>query len=214
MADWLDLTHPLRTGLPVFPGDPLVRVRPCCTHARDGFQVSALDLGTHSGTHMDAPLHFIPGGRSLDTYPPERFFGRGWVVDACGAAPGAPIGPAVLEPLRGRLDGAGMVLFHTGWDRYWGQDAYYRHPYLTADLARALVSLGVRLVGVDTLNPDATGGEAYPVHRMLLGADLLIVENLTGLAPLAGQAAEFCMVPLKVAEGDGAPIRALGRRLG
>lgn len=211
--NWLDLTHALAAGIPVYPGDPAVSVRPCCTHERDGYQVMHLDLGTHSGTHLDAPLHFIAGGPSLDSYALDRFHGRGVVVDARGRAPGAPIGPDVMAPLAGSLDGAEMVLFLTGWDRHFGRSGYEQHPHLTADLARLLVSRGVRLVGVDSLNPDPTGGSDFPVHEILLGADVLICENLTGLAALVGGPAEFWILPIKVHGSDGAPVRALGRRL-
>lgn len=210
---WLDLTHPLTTGMPVYPGDPAVSVRPCCTHPRDGYQVMELHLGSHSGTHLDAPLHFIPGGRSLDQYPVDRFSGQGVVVNVRGMPPGGAIGPEALRPVAPLLPGVEYVLFCTGWDRYFGTPEYEQHPYLTAELARELLARGVRLVGVDSLNPDPTGGSEFPVHEILLGADVLICENLTGLDALLGGPAEFWLLPLKVSGGDGAPIRALGRRI-
>lgn len=210
---WLDLTHPLRTGMHVYPGDPPVTVRPCRTHARDGYQVARLGLSTHSGTHLDAPLHVLPGGAGLDQYPVDRFHGTGVIVDARGLAPGAPIGTSILAPVRALLAGADFVVFCTGWDQYYGTPEYERHPHLSAELARDLAGRGVRLVGVDTLSPDPVGGTGYPAHEILLGAGVLICENLTGLAPLAGGAAEFWFLPLKIAESDGAPVRALGRPL-
>lgn len=231
---WYDLSHPIRHGMPVYPGDPAVAVRPCCTHEQDGYRVTALALGTHSGTHVDAPLHFLPGGRPLDAYPPERFHGRAAVLDARGYGPGESIGPEVLrrpgaaEALaRAGVATAGLaagrrgprrrhapfVFLCTGWDRYWGEEAYYRHPVVSPELAEILVRAGVGLLGVDTLNPDPTGGDGFPVHRLLLARDVLIAENLRGLEPLVGRAVEAWLLPLPVAGADGAPVRAVARPL-
>lgn len=213
-AGWRDLTHPLAAGMPAYPGDPAVAVRPCRTHARDGYQVTALELGTHSGTHLDAPRHFLVSGRSLDDYPVERFGGRGVVVDARGHGPGEAIGPEVLGPVAGRLRGAAVVLVCTGWDRHFGTDLYFRHPHLSPALAGALVAAGARLVGIDGPSPDPLDGDDFPAHRILLGSDVLIAENLRDLAPLAGLSVEAWLLPLRVAGGDGAPVRAVARPLG
>jgi kynurenine formamidase len=101
------------------------------------------------------------------------------------------------------------VLLHTGWDREWGGDAMGRHPYLTAAAARRLVDAGVSLVGTDALNVDGTEEPSTDAHEALLGADVLIVENLTNLGALdAGRAYRCAFVPLKLLGADGSPVRA------
>lgn len=203
-----DLTHPLATAMPGFPGDPAVRIE-----RDDGpgpWRVSALHLGSHSGTHVDAPRHLLPAGRGLGAYPPERFVLPGLVFDAGARADNEPLGPDLLLPYRAAVRLGAAVVLRTGWDRFWGDPRYERHPYLAADLAAALVAAGVALVGIDALNVDSTAAGGSAAHAALLAADVLIVENLRGLdALVAGHPYLFAFLPLSVGDLDGAPIRAL-----
>jgi arylformamidase len=202
----LDLSRRLETGMPVFPGDPPVELTPA--GAEPPWQVTSMRLGTHSGTHIDAASHYVPGGRTIDEYPLERF-----VLDACvvhlDAGPEAAIHwEDIAAELPSDLSGRG-VLLHTGWDRFWGADEAARHPHLAAEACERLVAAGVALVGTDALNVDATAHPTTFAHAVLLGADVLIVENLTGLGALDGGRLYRCsFVPLNVAGGDGSPIRA------
>jgi kynurenine formamidase len=202
----IDLSHPLRAGMPVFPQDPEVVVEPAGALAP--WRVTRLGLGTHSGTHIDAASHFVPGGTTIDRYPLERFVLPAYVVPVEAAA-GEPVGwPPLAAVLPGDLAGV-AVLLHTGWDRHWGDAEAVRHPYLGADAASALVAAGVTLVGIDALNVDATEGGTTHAHAALLGADVLIVENLTGLGALMpGRPYTCAFVPLRLEGADGSPVRA------
>jgi kynurenine formamidase len=201
-----DLSHEIVTGMPFFPGDPQPHVevglgaRPWC--------VSALTMGSHSGTHVDAPLHYISGGHGVGAYRLERFIRPGMVLDVRGYADDAPIGPEVLASYDLR---PGMVaVFHTGWDAHWDDPRYFRHPHLSAALCAALVANGIALVAVDTLNVDSTPGGGEVAHATLLGADVLIAENVCGLEQLAyGTFYIFAFVPIRLGNVDGAPVRAL-----
>ncbi len=203
-----DLSHPLTTGLAVFPGDPEVRIE-----RDDGpgpWRVSALHLGSHSGTHVDAPRHYLPGGKGIGDYPPQRFVRRGVVLDAGGRGENAALGVDVLDSAREGIEPGAIVVLRTGWDRFWGGLRYERHPYVGEELAAALVTVKVGLVGIDALSVDSTPAGGSAAHARLLGADVLIVENLRGLDALAaGQPYVFACVPLAVGDLDGAPIRAL-----
>lgn len=202
----IDLSHPLRSGMPVFPQDPEVELMPA--EALAPWRVTRLALGTHSGTHIDAASHFVPGGTTIDDYPLERFSLTAFVAHVKAAASSAIDWPALQSVLPDNLRGAG-VLLHTGWDRYWGEDEAIRHPYLGADAASELVARGVTLVGTDALNVDATEDGTTHAHAALLGADVLIVENLTGLdALLAGRPYTCSFMPLRLEGADGSPIRA------
>jgi kynurenine formamidase len=200
-----DLTRTLAEGIPVYPGDPQVRIDVIATPP---WQVSALHLGSHSGTHIDAPSHYIAGGRSIDTFAPDRFIAPGMVVDARGYAADAPIGAAVLDGYD--LQPGMIVVIRTGWEAFWQDARYFQHPYLSVDLAHALVERRVSLVAIDALNVDSTPGGGESAHAVLLGADLLIAENLCNLdALICGQAYMFAIVPLLLHAADGAPARAL-----
>lgn len=197
-----------------------------CSIPTDGYTVHALSLGTHTGTHVDAPFHFFAQGQKLHELPLERFVGRALVVDVRHLARerGLIEWRDVRECL-GRdttLDGAGeklvslgarsegkidIVLFWTGWDGWWGEQRYFNHPYFGRDVAEELVKLGVGLVGVDTLSPDETvlvqdSGEerrdAFAMHEVLLGRGCLICENLVNLGTLVcgGGAVEEVWVSL------------------
>ncbi|GAA3664413.1 cyclase family protein [Nonomuraea antimicrobica] len=206
----VDLSVPIETGMPVYPGDPEVSVAPALTVARDGVNVLGLHLGSHSGTHVDAPCHIDDSLPTLDELPLERFCGPAVVVDVRGLPPGSAIG---AEPFMDVRAGT-IVLVATGWSAHWGSGAYERHPYLTEEAAGLLVGRGVRTVGIDALSVDPTPADDFPAHRVLLGAHAVIAENLAGLDLLlaAGERPiEVFLLPLRLSGADGAPVRAVAR---
>ncbi len=206
-----DLTHRIESGMQTYPGDPDVTVQDHATHAADGYRVAALALGSHSGTHIDAPAHTEAGGRTLDSYPPERFVFDAVRVDCRDLGPRAAIGPE-------RVPGEGdLAAFWTGWDDHWGTERYLDHPYISPAAAERCSEHGLA-VGTDTLNPDPTPTdradkeepEGFQAHHALLGADCLVIENLRNLGT-AGDRFELRAYPLALA-GDGAPVRAVAVR--
>ena len=204
----LDLTHPLAPGMPVYPGADAPDLRQVSTVARDGWNEKWIGLSSHHGTHMDAPAHMIEGAPTLDRMEPGRFLGRGWVVDVA-ARSGGSIGLADLEAHREAIDGCDFVLFHSGWSARWGRPDYFRDfPVLAPDAARWLGERGLKGVGFDAISADPVGG-ACPIHLILLGAGLVLVENLTGLGALLGRRFQFVCLPLKVEGADGSPVRAI-----
>lgn len=202
-----DLSHPIESGMPIFPGDPDVTVDGHATMATDGYRVSTLSCGSHTGTHVDAPSHTEPDGRSLDEFPVARFVRDAVRVDLRDRSPREPIRPADLPA----VDAEALVL-HTGWDRHWGDAAYLDHPYLTPAAARHCADHGYD-VAIDALNVDPTDDDAVegvPAHHELLGNDRLIAENLTNLDGLP-ERFELSVLPLHIADGDGSPVRAVAR---
>ncbi|WP_405012801.1 cyclase family protein [Kitasatospora sp. NBC_01539] len=207
----IDLTHPVTTGMPVYPGDPEVDLRPALTTAGAGVNVLALHLGSQSGTHVDAPYHVDVTWPTLDGLPLELFTGPAVVADLRGLAPRTGVTADLLAPALARCTAGTVLLLATGWPRHWGTDHYLAHPYLTPDAAEAITGAGVRTVGVDALSVDRTPepGPADPAvaallaeladehdptaeppslaaHRVLLGGGGggVIAENLTDLTPL------------------------------
>ncbi len=218
----LDLSHPLRTGMPVYPGDPQVAVDTALTVDADGVNVLRLHLGSQSGTHVDAPFHVRDDLPRLDDVPLGTFTGPCVVVDVAGLPPRTPVGPQALDGVRDRLAPGVVVLLRTGWDAFWdsGSD-YLAHPWPTPALAQELVDAGVRCVGVDALSVDRTPdpdepAEAFSLatHLVLAGSGCVIAENLRGLGPLADAQARGARVgvslfPLHLPGADGAPVRAV-----
>ncbi|MEU9479071.1 cyclase family protein [Streptomyces sp. NPDC048191] len=221
MSGWLDLSVPVVTGMPVYPGDPEVTVGPALSAQADGVNVLALHLGSQSGTHVDAPYHVDDAWPRLDELPLDRFAGPAVVADVRGLAPRSPIAPAQLAPALDALAAApgALLLLVTGWSAHWGTDAYLDHPWLTPEAAAGVLEAGGRTVAVDALSVDPTPrpGDPHadlglPAHRVLCGAGGVIAENLSGLDRLVdAEAIEVFLFPLRLPGADGAPVRAVAR---
>ncbi|MEB3330692.1 MAG: cyclase family protein [Candidatus Sericytochromatia bacterium] len=201
---WLDISRLVGATTPVWPGDPPIRVTPHATLETGPCHVSRIELGSHSGTHVDAPAHFVRGGATLAEVPLGRWSGLAWVVvvdDARDILPGS------LSPVWPHGAACERVLLKTRASLGHG-DA----PALTLEAAAWLLEAGVRLVGIDGPSIERDEGGLFPVHHALLGADCLIVEGLD-LAGIDAGHYEFLCLPLKLDAPDGAPARAVLRTL-
>ncbi|GLB37827.1 putative cyclase [Lyophyllum shimeji] len=211
----VDLSHKLNSNATIYPGDPTFTCRPCAIVAKDGYSVHALSLGSHTGTHIDAPSHFFADGRTIDQIPLSSLFAPLVVVDLTrrNLRDRQKITWAELEASAELMQPGVILVLHTGWSAYWGTPRYYGHPFLAREAAEKILERGVRILGVDTLSPDETpyqgvgGAEGFGAHEVILGAGGVIAENLTNLAALDGQN-RIGLVPLNVEGSDGSPVRA------
>ncbi|RQG92984.1 cyclase family protein [Natrarchaeobius halalkaliphilus] len=211
-----DLTHPIRTGIQIYPGDPEVSVSPAATVSEDGVAVQEICCGSHTGTHIDAPSHTEPDGTDLDDRPIGEYVFDARFVDIAPCSRRERIEPdAVVPALADDDESPDLLVVRTGFDEHWNTDRYLEHPYLAPETAVALRELGCG-VALDTLNPDPTPTanaaddepDGFPAHRALLGAELPIIENLTSLAGLPDRFRLYAF-PLAVQNADGSPIRAV-----
>ena len=208
----IDLSHPLSDDTPPFPGDPAVKIEILQSTTqtdrteRQSLNCGQLTLPIHCGTHIDAPYHFYANGPTVDQIPLEDCTGSATLIDLFDQ----PIIDAQhLAPHRQQLTTHRHAIVHTGWYRQWGQSNFFTdHPVLTASAAQFLVDCGVRLVGVDFPSVDRPPHEA---HLVLLGNNLLIVENLTHLDAIGSRSFDFSAVPLAIVGRDGSPVRAFAR---
>jgi arylformamidase len=191
-----DVSVPLRTGMVVYPGDPEFSIeRVMSLAAGDVANVSRIDLGVHTGTHVDAPLHFVDGASSVEALDLDVLVGPAVVVEVPGTG---DIGADAV------VDGAERILFKTRNSAAWAEDGFYEdYPSISPEAATRLVEVGARLVGVDYLS---VGG--VETHRTLLRAGVIAVEglDLRGIEP--GTYSLVCL-PLKLDGSDGAPARAI-----
>ena len=217
MEKLIDLTHPMQNGMPVWPGHPVFESRAVSSFAAGDIACNhSLQLSEHSGTHFDAPAHFIPGGQTIDQVPLERFFGRLVVIDSRDAAPDSEIAPdriAGFEARHGAILAGDAVLFHLGWGRFWDhpteRSRFLRDwPGLSAAAAEVLIARRVRIVGTDAMSIDRFGSTEFPAHRALLAAGILIGENFANL-DLVPPICRMTTLPLRIAGGTGAPLRAV-----
>jgi arylformamidase len=202
-AGWLDVSLPIRPGMPIFPGDPDVVVETVTTQPETPYHVSRVDFGSHTGTHVDAPAHFLQGGTPLPAVPLARWSGPAWVLEVPAAD---AVTPAHCEA--GWPEGpVERVLFKTPNSDLWDTPkAGKEWQALSPEAAEWLVARGVRLVGIDALSIEKDESNTFPVHHTLLGADVLIVEglDLRGVGP--GPHDMMCL-PLRLDVLDGAPAR-------
>lgn len=207
MRHALDISLPVYQGMPVYSGNPRVRARRTMTLRGDGVNLSEYCLGSHSGTHVDAPIHFIEGGAGIDRLDLERFHGPAWVADLRRARKAID---------RAALAGAGIprdarrVLLRTSNSRLWHPIRPFRTDfvYLEEDGARWLVERGVRLVGIDYLSIEGFGIQGAPTHHTLLEAGIPIVEGLD-LSRAAPGRHLLSAAPVRWRDADGAPTRAV-----
>lgn len=204
-----DLTLPLRAGMIAFPGDPEFGLRPVSAIADGGaYNLSQLTMGSHTGTHVDPPAHYIQGGPTVEMLPLERLMGPCVVLDLRGCR---RIGRAELAAAG--LAGQRRVLLRTDNGDLLEQGVFAKsYAALSEAGARFLLEAGVELLGVDYLTPEDHADGDSPLHRLLLGAGVIIVECLRlGHVPPGDY--ELICLPLPVQGGDGAPARVVLREL-
>ncbi|MEA3209025.1 MAG: arylformamidase [Chthoniobacter sp.] len=204
---FIDLSHPLRDGLPAFPSDPQLRIEPHLTVAKDRCNVSRIVMGSHQGTHLDAMFHFLPEGRTIDAMPLEWFYGPA----RCLRIPKRAREEITVEDFARHeavLAPGARVVINTGWSREFGTARFFEDfPSMTQEAARYLAGRKLRLIGMDMPTP---GRDYYEIHHTLLApeVEMVIVESLANLDELPDEFT-FIGFPLRFAGGDGSPIRAV-----
>ncbi len=197
---FFDLSRPIQSGMAVLPGDPAVVLMPTRSHDADGYAVTEVRLGTHSGTHIDAPRHFFADGSTLDQFPIERFVGPALLLDCSRGDPGTHIDGASLAEHIARYEAlppGGIILLRTAG------------RLLSLEAAQVLAERQTGMVGSDTASLDR---EPYEVHTLLLGRDILLLENLWGLEKIEPGPLTCACLPLPLTGCDGAPARVVAWR--
>ncbi|HTY89896.1 MAG TPA: cyclase family protein [Methanocella sp.] len=194
-----DVSVDIYNGMPAFPGDPPPEIKRVLRMPQDSFNVSLMCTGTHVGTHVDPPIHFVEGGYTVDKIPLDHLYGRAVVLEV-------PDADAVSEKdLKGVK--ADIILFKTKNSALWNSGEFHKdYVYLDESAARWLVDHKVKTVGIDYLSIGSfKSGEA--VHKLLLGAGITVIEGLDFRKIEPGRYTLACL-PLKIRDGDGAPARA------
>lgn len=196
----IDLSVVLNEKTPFYPGDPATTIKPAAMLNHDGYTDHYISVGTHVGTHVDAPIHMLEDGKSLDQMPIDQFVGHGRYIKVQDKK------FSLADVESADIKAGDIVLFHTGMsDVYFGPAYYDAYPAIPEDVANYLVKKKVKMVGVDMCSVDH---EPFSVHKILLSAEVLIIENLTNLGALAGKDFTVYALPLKL-QVDGAPARVI-----
>jgi arylformamidase len=209
-----DVSVPLTSATPTYPGDPGIEIKSWSALANgDAANVSLITFGLHAGTHVDAPSHFIAGAAKVDSLPIDSLLGAAEVVEA----------PAELDAIDRKFveanctSGSSRILFKTRNSSFWNNpERGFREDfvYIAPDAAEWLVQTGIKLVGIDYLSVERFKSEGFPTHLAFLSRGVVILEGLDLRAVTAGNYELICL-PLKIADGtgDGAPARVVLRSI-
>jgi len=184
-----------------------------CT-APNLFRTQKINSGAGVGTHMDAPAHCFEGGRTIDLLTMDELIADCFVVDVTSRADEnyliMPSDIEEFEKAHGQIPQSSLVIFYTGWSKFWSEPAKYHNnhkfPGLHSSAAEILVKRGVAGVGIDTLSCD-TGANGFPAHRIILGADKYLVENIANADKLPPKGAKVFVMPTKIKGATEAPVR-------
>lgn len=207
----LDLSHVLRSGIQIYPGDPEVEITQALKVEKDFVNVLSVNMGSQSGTHVDSPFHVFAEGKKLNEIDLSHFLGIGVVIDATGLGDRQEIPTARFTDTD--LKGASIAVVHTGWSVYFGSERYLAHPYPNLTSLEYLKEYGITTIALDFLSLDRTpaqGGEFSLVnHYFWSQGDGIIGENFTNIEAIAVPRPAISMLPLNLGGSDGAPVRAI-----
>jgi arylformamidase len=224
-AHLIDLTHTIHhEGMPIFPGYPQPQIKPFMSYAEAAesgryegcsCQIDAVSFVSSTGTYMDAPAHFFPGGRSVSDYSLDELIMDAVVLDCRSCAnPGRPLDLTFIRGELEKVDLSGRaLLLETGWSNYWEKQEYFDHPFLDKQTVDFVINKKPALVGMDVLVIDDRSDKARPAHCGFLGNNILIVENLKNLSLIRGTSVEVFFIPLKLEGTVSIPVRAFAREV-
>ncbi len=212
----IDLTFAIHEGMTTFPvhWHPMVEISQLGRHGIENRETRKIVFGTHTGTHCDAPRHFIPGGLTVDAISLDTLVGPATVLDFSASHQLQEVTEADFRQQLGSRRPERVVI-RFDWSDYWGRSEYYTsHPFVSQGAAQWLVDSGVKLLAMDTPMPDnpknGRGSELdSPIHKLLLGNGVVIVEYLCNLRTLTCSEIELIVLPLKIVDGDGSPVRCI-----
>lgn len=206
----IDLSHMLQQNISIYPDDIPPEFKQNKTLKIDGYNETKLTLSSHSGTHIDAPLHIIKEGKGLNEFSMESFIGTAGIIDL---SPNN-LQYITLESIKkyeAFIRDINFLIINTGWSRFWGMEQYLKdYPVLTLEAAVWLSNFKLQGIGIDAISVDSSNSATYPIHQTFLNKEILIIENLTNLMDIGENIFNFYCLPLKYKNSDGSPIRAFG----
>ena len=204
----VDLSLPVYSEMPVYPGDPKVFFMKYRSIESDGYNLTQMLLGTHTGTHLDVPLHFVQGGAGIDSVPVDRFMGEAYVIDLSYKKAEEEIKPEDLIPYENIINPGSKLLLRTDWYKVLPDKRYFKEqPRISYELALWLVEKKISLLGLET--PTINPVDNRKLHQTLLSGGIILVEALAHLEDLKKDKVFFIALPLKIVNGDGSPVRAV-----
>ena len=208
----IDLTLTISQSIPIFPGSPKTQFIPWSTLKEDGYNLELLFLSSHTGTHLDAPYHFVKWGAKIHQIPLNRLLGNGILIKIKKKRNQTITKNDLIsfERKNGNIPKYSSIIFHTDWQKNLNNDFYFiNNPGLSKSAATYLVSKEINLVGIDSPNIDLGKDKTFSVHKIFAKNNILIVENLSNLNKISSKQFDFVILPLKLKDATGSPVRAI-----
>jgi arylformamidase len=210
--EMVDLSRIIYDGMPKIPALPDVHVRKFFSLDKGhSLNVTELSLPCHAGTHVDAPIHIVPNGKSIEELPLDSFVGNGAII-AVRKSGGEEVTAKDLQASGIEVKKGDIVMLYTGWDEKFDSPDYNLHPYLSVDAAEWMVDKEIKMFGIDCITVDLPTplrpkGFDFPVHKTLLSNNILIAENVTNLGPVVGKSCRIMAFPLRIKGSDAGHAR-------
>lgn len=206
----IELTHKINENMPVYPGTQPPILKQANTYEKDGFKETKISMFSHTGTHMDPPAHIFKEGKTLDQFPTEQFYGPALVIDCKELNEGDFITMNHLNKYKEKINQVDFLLFHTGWDQYWGSDAYFgNYPCIDEEVLDFILQSNYKGIGFDVIGLDPIDDVNLTRHKKLFkNKDIVNIENLKNLHLCGNEIFTLSCSPLFIENSDGAPIRA------
>ena len=208
----IDLSLTISDSIPSFPGSPTPQFINWSDVKTDGYNLELLFLSSHTGTHLDAPYHFVKNGLKINQISLDRLIGQGIIIKLrkSSNAPITKLDITTFEKKNGLIPNHSSVFFYTGWQKNLKKQNYFtENPGLNISSAKYLASKKINLVGIDSPNIDLGKDESFNVHHILSKNNILIVENLANMNKIRSKKFTFTILPLKLKDATGSPVRAI-----
>jgi len=208
----IDLTLTISKSIPNFPGSPKPQFILWSDIKNDGYNLELLFFSSHTGIHIDAPYHFIKDGLKIHQIPLDRLLGKAILIKL-RKTENKPITKSEIisfEKKNGKISDNSSIFFFTEWQKNLNQSNYFtENPGFALSAAKYLISKKINLVGIDSPSIDLGKDESYSVHHILSKNNILIVENLSNLNKIPSKEFIFTILPLKIKDATGSPVRAI-----
>ena len=208
----IDLTLTISEEIPTFPGSPQPNFINWETLEKDGYNLELLFLSSHTGTHIDAPYHFLKKGQKIHQIVTRRLVTEAILIKIRKGANQSITKTDIqkFEKKYGKIDDGSTVIFYTGWQTNLKKESYFlRNPGLAVSAAKYLASKKINLVGIDSPSIDLGKDSKFSVHHILAKSGILIVENLVNLEKINSEMFHLIVAPLKLKNATGSPVRAM-----
>jgi kynurenine formamidase len=208
----IDLTLTISESIPSFPGSPKPQFISWSNLKEDGYNLELLFLSSHTGTHLDAPYHFVKNGLKINQIPLDRLIGKAILIKIKKTKNNAITKSDIIlfERKNGKIPNKSSIFFFTGWQKNLQKKNYFtENPGLDISAAKYIASKKTNLVGIDSPSIDLGNDESFNVHHIFSQNNILIVENLTNLKKISSKKFNFTILPLKLKDATGSPVRAI-----